>query len=131
MDAEGRGGFRDPRVWQEAIALSCLVFDVAGRLPARYASLADQLLRAAASIHANIAEGAGHRSRREFGRFLRIAEASLAELESHTAFLQAARLMTAADARRLTDGTRRVHQLLRGLQRALTAPQTGPPPARR
>lgn len=39
-----------------------------------------QMRRAASSVPANIAEGAGAPSRREFGRYLSIANASLNEL---------------------------------------------------
>jgi four helix bundle protein len=112
-------GFRELRVWQEAIALAGAVLAIADRMPIRYASLTDQLLRAATSVHANIAEGAWHRSPREFVRFLRIARASLVELESHVAFVLNAGLASTSDARRVTDRTRRIDQLLRGLVRAI------------
>ena len=39
--------------------------------------------RAAASIPANIAEGCGHGTEREFARFLQMALASASELEYH------------------------------------------------
>ena len=126
MDAGGGGGrgFRDLRVWQEAITLAAVALRVANQLPSNLAGLADQVLRAATSVHANIAEGAGHRSRREFIRFLRIAQASLTELESHLAFVERASLAPAREVREVTTHTRRVHQLLRGLLRALENPGT-------
>lgn len=43
-----------------------------------------QMRRAAASIPANIAEGFGRAQRRSFIQFLRIAQGSLKELETHT-----------------------------------------------
>jgi len=53
-------------------------------LPAleRY-GLADQIRRAAVSVPANVAEGYGRGSARDFARSLRIARGSLAELHSH------------------------------------------------
>ena len=45
--------------------------------------LAKQMKRAAGSVPANIVEGSGHDSRKEFARFLRYAAASAAELEEH------------------------------------------------
>jgi hypothetical protein len=57
-------GFRDLRVWQQAVALSD---DVAHRIaswpPFERSSIGLQLVRAAESIGANIAEGAGRATR--------------------------------------------------------------------
>jgi len=49
----------------------------------RYASLRSQMMRAALSIPTNIVEGAGQKSRREFGRFIGFALNSTSELEYH------------------------------------------------
>lgn len=47
-------------------------------------SLTAQMRRAATSIPANIAEGFGRAQRKSFIQFLRIAQGSLKELETHT-----------------------------------------------
>ena len=61
--------FKTLQVWQRAHALSLNVDRAcrAIRLP-MYASMRNQLFRAAMSISANIAEGSGQRSRKEFSR---------------------------------------------------------------
>ncbi|MDF1504488.1 four helix bundle protein [Roseisolibacter sp. H3M3-2] len=75
--------FRDLRVWQEAQALARAVgplCEILCRLP--YGDLADQLARAATSVHTNIAEGWGRYGHRDRLRFFDIAWASLQELDS-------------------------------------------------
>ncbi len=72
------------RAWQEAAAVAADVIRIAGRLrgPGSRA-LADQLVRAAQSVPANIAEGYGRGITNDGARFLLIARGSAAELESH------------------------------------------------
>src|SRR5205085_6332069 len=50
---------------------------------ARDYSLCDQIRRASVSIMANIAEGFGRHSDREFANFLNMAHGSIAEVQSH------------------------------------------------
>ena len=54
-----------------------------------------QLRRAAASIGANIAEGAAQESNAQYGRFLVIAIASAGEVINHTAVSRDVALLTA------------------------------------
>jgi four helix bundle protein len=67
-------------VWQRAHSFVLEVYRRTAAFPReeRY-GLTSQLRRAAASVAANIAEGAKRRSETEFARHLNIAEASLAE----------------------------------------------------
>lgn len=64
-----------------------LVLDIARSLsaetPRRMPGLRAQLLRSAASIASNIAEGASRRSKREYAQFLTIAIGSASETENH------------------------------------------------
>jgi four helix bundle protein len=85
-------GFKRLRVWKEAKDLAGAVCGVTRRFPANERrNLVDQLRRAATSVPANIAEGAGRGSDIEYARFIGIALGSLCELESH--------LLLAADLR--------------------------------
>lgn len=76
--------FRKLKVWRKAFSLALtthqLAQDVRG---AAYLSLRSQLIRAAMSIPANIAEGREQKTERGFANFLRHALASATELENH------------------------------------------------
>lgn len=76
--------FHDLMVWQRAHALSLLVYRAVSRSRRReHEGLRSQLRRAADSIAANIVEGCGAASRKEFARFLDIAIKSASEVEYH------------------------------------------------
>ena len=76
--------FRKLIVWQKAHSLTLQVFAVSATFckPPCFA-LRDQTLRAAISVPANLAEGAGRTGDREFRRFVLIALGSASELEYH------------------------------------------------
>ena len=76
--------FRDLDVWQRAIDLAVLIYQVTDDMPKRETyALTDQIRRSASSVPANIAEGSARRTTRDLVRFLEISRSSLAELESH------------------------------------------------
>jgi four helix bundle protein len=74
---------RDLLVWQKGMDLVVAVYDLVRPFPAteRF-GLSLQMTRAAASIPANIAEGYGRNSTRDYARFVSIAKGSLMELET-------------------------------------------------
>jgi four helix bundle protein len=81
--------------------------------------LTAQIRRAASSVPANVAEGYGRDSRGEYVQFLRIAQGSLKELETH---LLLARRLAFGKADALDDALNRADQLgrmLRALYRSL------------
>jgi four helix bundle protein len=69
------------KAWRAAHELALAIYAVSDRWPSseRY-QLTSQVRRAALSIPANIAEGAAKRGKREFRRFLDVANGSFAEL---------------------------------------------------
>lgn len=71
-------------VWQKSMHLVMESYALAKRLPdsERY-GLASQMGRAAVSVPSNIAEGFGRWHKKEFLRFLLVANGSLKELETH------------------------------------------------
>jgi four helix bundle protein len=76
--------FEDMVAWQRAREVTRKVYALtnSGRF-AKDFGLRDQLRRASVSIMANIAEGFGRRSDKEFANFLNIAHGSASESQSH------------------------------------------------
>ena len=80
---QSKKGFHDLLVWQKAFNLVLLVYRVTEKFPkSELYGLVSQTRRAAISVVLNIVEGDRRRSRKEFLRFLDMADASLVELEA-------------------------------------------------
>jgi len=86
MSGDGRGrrrnrnrGYRDLRVWQEAVAYYVLTCRIFRAMPYVLRRVAANQIAAVDSIHRNIAEGYCRRSGAEHLRYLNIALSSLGE----------------------------------------------------
>jgi four helix bundle protein len=76
--------YRDLEVWQMSMELAVECFEATQPFPREEMfGLTSQIRRAASSIPANLAEGQGRHSTKEFLRFISIARGSLKELETH------------------------------------------------
>ena len=76
--------YRDLVVWQKAMVIAADAYRLAKLLPrSEEYRLTSQLLRAAASVPANIAEGHSRSTRKDYSRFVSIARGSLAETETY------------------------------------------------
>src|ERR1041384_192342 len=74
--------FQDLKVWYRSHALVLAVYRLTVKFPAEERfGLVAQLRRAILSVPTNIAEGSKRQSSQEYGRFLNIAEGSIAEAE--------------------------------------------------
>ncbi len=69
-------GYRNLRVWQRAVDLYVMTCEKSLNLPGKLYKVINQMIGAAASVHANIAEGYCRRSLREYLIFLNYALAS-------------------------------------------------------
>jgi four helix bundle protein len=75
--------FRDLLVWQRSIELAEEIYKLTSSFPrAEMYGMTSQLRRAAVSISANLAEGNGRGSRRDYSRFVAIALGSAREVDS-------------------------------------------------
>ncbi len=96
MDNSEIQSYRDLRVWQKGMDLAEACYVVTKTFPKEEMyGITSQIRRAAVSIPANIAEGYGREYTGEYIQFLRIAQGSLKELETH--LLLAVRVKIASD----------------------------------
>ncbi len=115
------GEFSKLHVWRKAHALALNVHRVAtGIRRSDHRSLRTQMIRAAMSIPANIVEGRGQASDREFCRFLRYAVHSSSELEYHIVMGRDIRAINLSDSKSLLDQVIEVRRMLYGLIKSLS-----------
>jgi four helix bundle protein len=110
--------YRDLRVWQEAMVLAEDSYRFSGALPREELfGLTSQIRRAAVSIPANIAEGYGRDSKGSYLNFLKTAQGSLKELETHLLLTQRLKLGSFEAAERLLSHCEAIGRMMHGLIR--------------
>ena len=114
--------YRDLRVWQNAmeIAEECYLVTTGFPKEEMY-GMVSQIRRAAASVAANIAEGYGRDSSRTYAHFLRTAQGSLKELETHLILASRVKLMSSEGADTLLQKCDVLGRMLRSLIRTIDA----------
>ena len=81
-DTKAEKGFRKLLVWQRAHQWVLLIYKLTEKFPKQETfGLTSQMRRAAVSVAANMAEGYAAGGKGQFGRYLDIAQGSLAEVE--------------------------------------------------
>ena len=114
--------YKDLDVWQVAMTLAQESYLLTARFPKDETyGMAAQIRRAAVSIPANIAEGYGRDQTGSFVQFLRIAQGSARELETHLILAERIRLVDQQAAAPLQDLCERHSKMLRSLIRSLEA----------
>lgn len=114
--------YRDLKVWQQAMDLAEACYRLTRGFPKdELYGMVSQIRRAAASVPANIAEGHGRNSRGEYIQFLRVAQGSLKELETHLLLSERVQLLPAKSGEAILDQCQSVGKMLRALIRALEA----------
>ncbi len=108
--------FRRLQVWEKAHSLAIDVHRVTSSFPKQEGiALVGQLRRAALSIPANIAEGAGKPGNTEFRRFLHIAMGSASETDYHLLVARDLGLIELATYNDLSARATQIRRMLAGL----------------
>ena len=110
------GDFKQLKAWQHGHELARdvhVAFSIRGAN--RYPGLRSQVLRAAASVPSNLAEGCAKRSRRELARFAEMAYASAKEVESHLILARDVDILSPQQFTDLASKTDHVARLCYGL----------------
>jgi four helix bundle protein len=110
---------RDLVVWQRAMDLAVEAHQLVRCLRPEVRPLIDQIRRAAASVAANIAEGAGRLHTADYVRHLGIARGSLKELETLVALAVRLGYADPLAASKVADIAEETSRMLSGLIRAL------------
>jgi four helix bundle protein len=112
--------YRDLNAWQEAHRLALLVYRLTRSFPKdELFGLTSQFRRAAVSVAANIAEGNGRESSKEYLQFLYIARGSLNETRYFITLATDLKYLNSSDAAPAAPQVECVSKLLSGLIRAI------------
>ena len=112
--------YRELKVWQEGMNLAEACYSITRQFPKEELyGMSSQLRRASASIPANVSEGYGRKSRKEYIHFLYVAQGSLKEVETHLLLSSRVKLASEKAIEPILAQCESVGKLLRGLIRAL------------
>lgn len=114
------GDFRRLESWQKARVMTSKVYAASAGFPkAELFGLTGQMRRAAISVAANIAEGRGKNSDKEFRRYLGIALGSEAELECLLILAADLKLLDLESANSLEEECQELGAMIAALRRHL------------
>jgi four helix bundle protein len=112
--------YQDLRVWQDAMTLAELCYGLTRVFPKEELfGLSSQIRRSATSIPANIAEGHGRENTQSFVQYLRIAQGSLKELETHLLLAERVGVLKKPGMELPMQQTEALGKMLRSLIRSL------------
>jgi four helix bundle protein len=107
-------------VWQKSVKFSVQIYRATTHFPDEEKfGLTNQMRRSAVSIPANIAEGAGRNSEKEFKHFLAIANGSVNELETFLVICCELDFLKKDIAEKLTADLLEIQKMIQGLKKAL------------
>lgn len=114
--------YKELQVWQKAFELCKRIYQASAQFPPdeRFGLIA-QVRRAAVSVPSNIAEGYGRGTRRDYVRFLWIANGSLSEIETQLLLAKAMGYEPRAEFDEVVEQVAEVERMLKALIRSLEA----------
>lgn len=116
-------GYRELDVWKLAMELAKDIYKLARLMPKQEEyRLTGQMIRAAVSIAANIAEGSARATRKDYTHFVSIARGSAAELETLLLLAGDAELLPREATAAPLEKTDRVARMLTRLHARLKEP---------
>ena len=112
--------YKELKVWQKARELVKFIYQLTKKFPKEEIySLTSQIRRSVVSIPSNIAEGAGHTSKKEFSRFLSIAYASTCELDTQIILSYDLEFINQTELNNSTNYIEELQKILNGLIKSL------------
>ena len=116
--------YKELIVWNRAVALAVQVCRVTkGFPPDERFALNAQIRRAATSVPANIAEGWGRGTTKEYIQYRLIARGSLMEVETHAVIAHQLQYLTKPQIESVQQQIEEIGKMLNGLIQALRAPR--------
>ena len=116
--------YKELDVWRKSVALTTELYKLTSRFPgSERFGLVSQIRRAVTSIAANIAEGWGRGSRREYIQFLTIARGSLMELETHLIVACSLQFVTGEQLETVEKPRKDIEKMLNRLISVLRSPK--------
>ncbi|MBY8915000.1 four helix bundle protein [Nitratireductor sp. L1-7-SE] len=112
--------YRDLLIWKAAMDLATDCYRATGDFPkTEIYGLTSQIRRAAGSVPANIAEGHGRELTGAFIQFLRVAQGSLKELETHLMLASRLSLLEESRLQELLQAAEEIGKMIRSMIRRL------------
>lgn len=116
--------YRDLVVWQRAMDLATRIYELTKSFPRQEEyRITAQMIRAAISIPANIAEGYVRNTRKDYANFIGIARGSSAELETLLMLTSRSKIAPVSEVEPTLALNEEVSRMLNVLRQRLSSPQ--------
>jgi len=108
--------YKDLEIWKKGILLSMEIYSLTSTFPLNEQyGLTSQIRRATTSIPANIAEGYGRESGKNYIQFLKISRGSLYELDTFLTIALGLKYLTKEQRNHLNDKTEELSKMINSL----------------